>query len=896
LGLLFLVNDSRRLNNIGYAIKLAKNEAVPVEKITDTKSTLMEFAQNDNLLASGPLVVSSKNPRYFEDSTGSAVLLTGSHFWLNLQDGVLTDPPPEFDYVGYLDFLSAYNHNFFRLWAWEQAKWVVESSDDYYFSPMPYMRTGPGVALDGKPKFDLDQFNQAYFDRLRDRVFLASERGMYVSIMLFNGWSIEDAKGSYSQANPWLGHPYNANNNVNDVDGDPNGDNSGSELHTLGDLEITAYQEAYIRKVIDSLNDLDNVLYEISNESHEDSQDWQYHMIEFIKDYESSLPKQHPVGMTVEWPNGNNAELFASSADWISMNGNINNPPVADGSKVIIADTDHLCGICGNRSWVWKSFTRGENPIFMDQYDDSYYLSGGGYDPNNLNDVSLRKNLGYVREFAGRVNLLAMIPSGDLCSTEYCLANLSQEGAEFIVYSPDSGNVSVDLTSLDGQLSFEWFNPDTGEAAGLGSTQGGSIRVFEPPYIGDSVLYIYDPDVVTPTQPPDEDSKIFLPFIGNKIVGSPLIPDPLTDFSFTETFEGDPSLPTPYISENWDISVHSRDLDTWMQLEGMQADHGDDCSPPPATHLVTDYEDAVYQCHNHVMTAINARGYGVIYLTPNQMIDFSDGEAVLRFDISTFRKAVRDWVDIWITPYDDHLILPLEEALPDLQGEPRRGIHVSLSLSMPGGKLTARRIENFVAEDISSVSWSSYADFIEPSATRRDTFEIRISKNHLKAGMPDYDFWWIDTDITELDWSTGIVQLGHHSYNPQKTCPEQNCQPNTWHWDNITISNVLPFEMIKTQQRFANPEQDTLVLDKPALENAKLRFSGIGKNLEVSWDGGRTWVQAERQDQEFDIEGHFSSYWMSIPENIRSITFRGQEWWGGDWHVRDVSVWVSPGK
>ena len=30
---------------------------------------------------------------------------------------------------------------------------------------------------------------------------------------------------------------------------------------------ITALQEAYVRKVVDTVNDLDNVLYEISNES-----------------------------------------------------------------------------------------------------------------------------------------------------------------------------------------------------------------------------------------------------------------------------------------------------------------------------------------------------------------------------------------------------------------------------------------------------------------------------------------------------------------------------------------------------------------------------------------------------------------------------------------------------
>ena len=43
-------------------------------------------------------------------------------------------------------------------------------------------------------------------------------------------------------------------------------------------------------------------------------------------------------------------------------------PPAADGRKVILTDTDHLWGIGGDVAWVWKSFLRGLNPIFMDPY------------------------------------------------------------------------------------------------------------------------------------------------------------------------------------------------------------------------------------------------------------------------------------------------------------------------------------------------------------------------------------------------------------------------------------------------------------------------------------------------------------------------------------------------
>ena len=50
-------------------------------------------------------------------------------------------------------------------------------------------KTGPGLALDGGAKFDLRRLNQQYFDQLRARVMEASQRGVYVSVVLFQSLS-----------------------------------------------------------------------------------------------------------------------------------------------------------------------------------------------------------------------------------------------------------------------------------------------------------------------------------------------------------------------------------------------------------------------------------------------------------------------------------------------------------------------------------------------------------------------------------------------------------------------------------------------------------------------------------------------------------------------------------
>ncbi len=161
--------------------------------------------------------------------------------------------------------LEGYHHNFFRLWRWETPKW----NDDEplgvkYAQPHPWMRTGPGVANDGKPKFDLTRMNSVYFDRLRERIVAAKARDMYVSVMLFEGWEVQFLDA-------WTYHPFNASNNVNQIEGDANHDGRGIEYNTLvpspmGE-RVLAAQESYVRKVVDTVNDLDSVLYEIRNEA-----------------------------------------------------------------------------------------------------------------------------------------------------------------------------------------------------------------------------------------------------------------------------------------------------------------------------------------------------------------------------------------------------------------------------------------------------------------------------------------------------------------------------------------------------------------------------------------------------------------------------------------------------
>jgi hypothetical protein len=445
--------------------------------------------------AGGPLRVHPRNGRYFADAAGRAVYLTGAHTWNNLSDVGVGDPPASFDFSKYLDFLQQHHHNFIRLWRWELTRWdagatpeYTTKADQYAVAPHPWKRTGPGMALDGQPKFDLRRFDPVYFDRLRRRVRAAHDRGIYVGIMLFEGWGLQHLPQA------WTSHPFHPSNNVQGLDGDAGGDGRGLLTHTLKLTAVTRLQEAYVRQVIDAVNDLDNVLYEIINESGTYSIPWQYHLIQFIQAYQQAKPKQHPVGMTFPYARdakqrGTNAQLFASPADWISPNpdaaGGYNyrtNPPPADGSKVILSDTDHLWGIGGDPDWVWKSFVRGHHPIFMDPYDNRVL---GKAKPESWDPV--RASLGHTRRLAERLDLAALTPREDLASSRYCLAD---PGRQYVVYLPDGGQVEVDLTAATESLGVEWITAVAGKSHAGNPAAGGGQRSLEAPFGGPAVLVL----------------------------------------------------------------------------------------------------------------------------------------------------------------------------------------------------------------------------------------------------------------------------------------------------------------------------------------------------------------------------------------------------------------------
>ncbi len=433
--------------------------------------------------ATGPLVVHPENPRYFADAAGRAVFLTGSHTWANIQERGIDGETPDFDFSEYLDFLVEHGHNFTRLWTWQHAQWMAFAAKDtpIRYTPLPYLRTGPGLARDGKPRFDLNQWNEAYFRRLRDRVRAAGERGIYVSVMLFQGFDIDKRMPNQrEQGNAWLGHPLHRDNNISGIDGNPKGNDSGNEIYTLEIPEVTRLQEAFVRRMIDAVNDCDNVIFEIGNECHQLSGPWQNHMIRFVKDYEATLPKRHLVGMT-GWPI-KLPELLASDAHWISPpvhTAKYERLPANDGAKISVIDSDHVDPLRSDFTRSWRCFLQGHHFLLMDNYRDVRY--GAPSRPDPLFEAE-RQAMGVVRKLSERVDLARLEPRPELASTGYCLAN---PGVEYVVFRPGEGHLPIDLELAAGSYHTTWILPITGDLrAGAPLKSQGGKHGFLPPTAG----------------------------------------------------------------------------------------------------------------------------------------------------------------------------------------------------------------------------------------------------------------------------------------------------------------------------------------------------------------------------------------------------------------------------
>jgi len=481
----------------------------------------------------GPLKQSTANTRYFVNPAGNAVFLSGSHTWDDFQD---TDTnvgstPAAFDFTGFVNFLKAHNHNVTILWHKdlpEYCGWNFSGST-WRMTPWPWLRSATTLATDGNPKFDLTQFNQVYFDRLLARVQQLQANGIYAIVELFDANQLTSARCSTD------GYPFTGANNINTGvdDGYTTGASGVNSVTMTTNNTISNFQDAYVKKVVDTLNNQPNVIWEIAEEQPGASMTWWApHMMGLVKAYEgggvfegttySAKPFQHPVGIgSLNFFDRNDTTLYGSIATWVAPSLNTSgfpeNVPTNNQGKVAINDSDHSLGYKSFlntdgsvqdqnlRGYIWENITQGaEGLIFMDPYviywqgspvrntclSPAHQVCTGGVDAKY---DKFRTSMGLAQQYVnGKMDLLKATPQGSLSSTGFCLADNAATGAEYLVYAPSGGTFTVNLGATTRALNVEWFNPLTGATTAGAAITGGATKSFTAPFSGDAVLYIVD--------------------------------------------------------------------------------------------------------------------------------------------------------------------------------------------------------------------------------------------------------------------------------------------------------------------------------------------------------------------------------------------------------------------
>jgi hypothetical protein len=230
--------------------------------------------------------ISPENPKYLVFRGKPLVLISASEHY-----GSVINRP--FDYEKYLADAAEHKMTMTRTFllyrelqgARNPSSPCKPDSPDYI---APFVRTGPGKALDGEPIYDLDQWNPEYFERLHRFLDAASKRGIVVELTVFSNTYTNDV---------WALNPLRAENNKQHV-----GTIGWQDYLSLKDPELVRRQSAFARKIIQETSGYDNVYYEICNEpggglpghaSVADVDAWQEEMARVLRDEMRRLNRPH---------------------------------------------------------------------------------------------------------------------------------------------------------------------------------------------------------------------------------------------------------------------------------------------------------------------------------------------------------------------------------------------------------------------------------------------------------------------------------------------------------------------------------------------------------------------------------------------------------------------------
>ncbi len=450
----------------------------------------------------GRLEICPQHPYYFRDGDRHVVLVGVSDrslftIWQNDKG---------FSWRKYLDDLAAHHLNYVRqdVFSWGALLAPVNYPAQFSNPAWLFARTGPGTAMDGKPKFDLTKFDQFYFDqRLKPFLREAVKRGIYVELTLFEGFR---AHRNFTES------LYAETNNINRLGLGPGQMTSDS---ALDNPRLMAIQHAYIDKVLAETAEFGNVVYEIANET--GAKRWVAHLIDYIhhnprhpsrlvsagEQTTSFDPRTGANDIVVKHRGGGG--LYASDADVRNHHTTLLHfrvgKPVCHNEYFLFANrsTDD---VNFPRKMMWADFTAGGHSNF---FDFAFWRGTGrtvneGH-PSRSPPPEILNGGQYLLDFLteNNVEFWTMAPHDELATVEgrssAYVFTLARPADEYICYVLGDGPVTIALRLTKDRFATRWYDPKQGRfLAPTQQVQGKDRCLFRSPaFEQDIVLYVWRP-------------------------------------------------------------------------------------------------------------------------------------------------------------------------------------------------------------------------------------------------------------------------------------------------------------------------------------------------------------------------------------------------------------------
>jgi len=157
-----------------------------------------------------------------------------------------------FDYRTFFATLRAYRVNMVRVWF--NYHWASSLS--------PYRRDGQG-------RYDIESGNATYYERLKALVAAADAQGIVVQVCLFDANALETGTDDDRRNQRWVRAPFNRANNINGYLATRRNFFGTSNSCTSNNRESCLWSRVnavVIDKVVESIGNYSNVIYEVMNE------------------------------------------------------------------------------------------------------------------------------------------------------------------------------------------------------------------------------------------------------------------------------------------------------------------------------------------------------------------------------------------------------------------------------------------------------------------------------------------------------------------------------------------------------------------------------------------------------------------------------------------------------